>query len=233
MGQPPRSQAQFRAQIPGSGESTRSKDCLVQRSRAGLSVPSSSGKTLQPQAPGSYWTRCMPFQSPLHRGRLFNRKQSTALATDAFLSVPSSSGKTLQHQSESTVLSVPSSSGKTLQPIRAVTLSRYYAFSPLFIGEDSSTHVGTSTNVREVELFQSPLHRGRLFNSPIAVQSTRYRYLLSVPSSSGKTLQPLFIPCRFNNLQAVFYQIFRNGLICRKTRQVCENTDRMCVRAEH
>jgi hypothetical protein len=56
---------------------------------------------------------------------------------------------------------------------------------------------------------------------------------LSVPSSSGNTLQPLFIPRRFNDLQAAFYQIFRNGLICRKTRQVCENTNRMCVRTGH
>ena len=147
------------------------------------------------------------FQSPLHRGRLFNADQRQPGRDRAHLSVPSSSGKTLQRRDvtagerggisfsplfigedsstwrlatmrgHTSSLSVPSSSGKTLQ-LASACGSDAITFSPLFIGEDSSTDA-------------DGLH-----------EPTRDRHSLSVPSSSGKTLQlhlasdpfsPLFI----------------------------------------
>src|SRR5579875_1050828 len=112
------------------------------------------------------------------------------------ISVPSSSGKSLQPVERSTLdsscdsISVPSSSGKSLQP------ATWYK-----IGTWSSE-------------FQSPLHRGNHFNpcgfgflffllhdfSPLFIgeitsTASRIRQLgagfrISVPSSSGKSLQP-------------------------------------------
>src|SRR5581483_9570165 len=62
------------------------------------------------------------------------------------------------------------------------------AFSPLFIGEGSSTLI----HLRELNApelaFQSPLHRGRVFNLEIGLELCG-RICLSVPSSSGKGLQ--------------------------------------------
>ncbi len=109
------------------------------------------------------------FQSPLHRGRLFNRLR-----------------------------------GNT-------KVAEYVPFSPLFIGEDSSMPSRTPPSARSTA-FQSPLHRGRLFNYRSRsrprerghFQSPLHRgrlfnaacfprghcsHFLSVPSSSGKTLQ--------------------------------------------
>lgn len=51
---------------------------------------------------------------------------------------------------------------------------------------------------------------------------------LSVPSSSGKTLQPLANSHGFNDLQTGFRRIFRNTLVCAKNRQVCEKASRTC-----
>ncbi len=141
----------------------------------------------------SHFPAAESFQSPLHRGRLFNfardRQQVAALG-----------------------LSVPSSSGKTLQRLNlAVMPRRIVPFSPLFIGEDSSTKLNDAIS-RQDWLFQSPLHRGRLFNASTLVPPTVvvrtfsplfigedsstpqfaqhcFRRKLSVPSSSGKTLQ--------------------------------------------
>ncbi len=86
------------------------------------------------------------FQSPLHRGRVFNSRGAAGRPQPALLSVPSSSGKGLQRHC------------REFAPIRD---SR--AFSPLFIGEGSSTY--------KLMMF------------------TRTIYHLSVPSSSGKGLQ--------------------------------------------
>src|SRR5579884_1822047 len=85
-------------------------------------------------------------------------------------------------------------------------------FSPLFIGEDSSTWKKDDATLVP-KAFQSPLHRGRLFNcctwapscslcpsfSPLFIgedsstgditASHADEIVLSVPSSSGKTLQ--------------------------------------------
>jgi hypothetical protein len=108
-------------------------------------------------------SRChRAFQSPLHRGILFN------------------AGGYYVEWKTATALSVPSSSGNTLQPAASISSSSFTSF------------------------FQSPLHRGILFNAARRSPLSRASHRLSVPSSSGNTLQQLFIPCRFNNLQAVF-----------------------------
>ncbi len=134
-----------------------------------LSVPSSSGNTLQrirsppwksacstfsPLFIGEYSSTAVmssramcvtSFQSPLHRGILFN-------LTDNFL-------REVWNQ-----LSVPSSSGNTLQPhAQAHNRKGDHTFSPLFIGEYSSTAVAWG-DPTDVIPFQSPLHRGILFN---------------------------------------------------------------------
>src|SRR5579885_2387481 len=60
-------------------------------------------------------------------------------------------------------------------------------FSPLFIGEITSTSLLIRLLGEETR-FQSPLHRGNHFN--IAADSAaRRRASISVPSSSGKSLQ--------------------------------------------
>src|SRR5581483_11876078 len=66
-------------------------------------------------------------------------------------------------------------------------MRRSLPFSPLFIGEGSSTD-GESAREPDYERFQSPLHRGRVFNIEIGLELCG-RICLSVPSSSGKGLQ--------------------------------------------
>src|SRR5581483_3708664 len=112
-------------------------------------------------------------------------------------------------------LSVPSSSGKGLQPIQyGFLVISCITFSPLFIGEGSSTFSGPAVLLSLLEHFQSPLHRGRVFNRDTADCTSRLtdtfsplfigdgsstnllsyslfpQTTLSVPSSSGKGLQP-------------------------------------------
>src|SRR5581483_4383360 len=96
---------------------------------------------------------------PLHRGRVFNlRADRQAVVGGRRLSVPSSSGKGLQLDPLLSVrwgqiiLSVPSSSGKGLQ------LSRE-----------------TSVTVSLSQYFQSPLHRGRVFNEGFRAKRGRPR----------------------------------------------------------
>ena len=136
----------------------------------------------------------MNFQSPLHRGILFNGTPSQYRGINFVLSVPSSSGNTLQRK----------------RVARIITLQS--AFSPLFIGEYSSTqpcgglhessvhfqsplHRGilfnnwTDTGGTYLCSFQSPLHRGILFNRPSPCSAPLSAECLSVPSSSGNTLQ--------------------------------------------
>src|SRR6266704_305876 len=110
-------------------------------------------------------------------------------------------------------LSVPSSSGKSLERFLGILrLFHIKSFSPLFIGEVSGTarglrrgtrrksfqsplHRGSLWNAMQIVcpkcdavLFQSPLHRGSLWN-PAAAQAPRCIVCLSVPSSSGKSLE--------------------------------------------
>src|SRR5581483_10988590 len=86
------------------------------------------------------------FQSPLHRGRYFNCRLKRWRSSAKFLSVPSSSGKVLQRS----------------QQLAQENLQN--PFSPLFIGEGTSTF------------------SARRRRSARAIT-------LSVPSSSGKVLQ--------------------------------------------
>ncbi len=86
-----------------------------------LSVPSSSGNTLQQCSGELVRSRNKNFQSPLHRGILCNARRARPREFCGFLSVPSSSGNTLQH----------------LWHVEHV--ARQHPFSPLFIGEYSAT----------------------------------------------------------------------------------------------
>src|SRR5579875_497316 len=136
-----------------------------------ISVPSSSGKSLQPATWYKIGTWSSEFQSPLHRGNHFN----------------------------------PCGFG--------FLFFLLHDFSPLFIGEITST-TPIQLDALRLLLFQSPLHRGNHFNrisnsttgrrfpdfSPLfigEITSTRSLRLprssgseISVPSSSGKSLQP-------------------------------------------
>ncbi len=146
------------------------------------------------------------FQSPLHRGRVFNHSyphDSTTLRLD--LSVPSSSGKGLQlflsqllggHSSPFSPLFIGEGSSTGNRPASAVA---FVPFSPLFIGEGSSTRKGEETRPEWRTDFQSPLHRGRVFNriSAVALDVTQ---ALSVPSSSGKGLQHKYVVLRGTGL---------------------------------
>ncbi len=69
------------------------------------------------------------------------------------------------------------------------------AFSPLFIGEGSST-MFCCTSACARSGFQSPLHRGRVFNAHSPFFALGIVRLLSVPSSSGKGLQLIYQPRR-------------------------------------
>ena len=187
-------------------------------SSTGISVPSSSGNSLQPSAPlrlrGSLrhfsplfigelpstgaeqpgqglkrkfqsplhrgtpfnflldlrQTRLSLFQSPLHRGTPFNSFFNGQLFRCVFISVPSSSGNSLQHRAN------------------RAGAARGPHFSPLFIGELPSTqHSRSIANYGSA--FQSPLHRGTPFNVPKGRRGDRRRGI-SVPSSSGNSLQP-------------------------------------------
>jgi len=133
------------------------------------------------------------------------------------VSVPSSSGNSLQQSARKAgsvqeFVSVPSSSGNSLQPAATnSTMTSQLRFSPLFIGELSSTlqplivgvgwpsfsplFIGELSSTQlyllggnQASLFQSPLHRGTLFNSHwVAEIPTMWK--VSVPSSSGNSLQ--------------------------------------------
>ena len=130
------------------------KRCLLSR----LSVPSSSGRSLRHFGQSSIASKVLSaFQSPLHRGCLFNGEPSCHDHCRAELSVPSSSGMSLQPG----------------YPPRAVG-KRIFSFSPLFIGEVSSTTARHRYRLH-VPAFQSPLHRGSLFNTYAAFNGVMSR----------------------------------------------------------
>ena len=152
-----------------SGKSLQQPPLIHKKEHSSISVPSSSGKSLQRLDELGRELQALSFQSPLHRGSLFNRGLDGNERARLVISVPSSSGKSLQPPylgdgPACRVISVPSSSGKSLQrgegnrknfyrhisvpsssgkslqllkPSLDFVGSPY--FSPLFIGEVSST----------------------------------------------------------------------------------------------
>src|SRR5579875_2976898 len=111
-----------------------------------ISVPSSSGKSLQRLAIARVTRRHNLFQSPLHRGNHFNSVSAPSATVLENISVPSSSGKSLQQNAKlkeglkKLEFQSPLHRGNHFNPEhqRAV-LRRYLDFSPLFIGEITST----------------------------------------------------------------------------------------------
>src|SRR5579883_3348483 len=89
------------------------------------------------------------------------------------------------------MISVPSSSGKSLQLfLLAGKNEKMSNFSPLFIGEITSTVGKFQLKLTNAATFQSPLHRGNHFNSRKVPAEAHQRSHISVPSSSEKSLQP-------------------------------------------
>ncbi len=165
-----------------------------------ISVPSSSGNSLQPKHPCSInsltshfsplfigelsstsvihtekerWRKI--FQSPLHRGTLFNGVAACGAGLPGAISVPSSSGNSLQ-------LENPGESFHTGIP----------NFSPLFIGELSSTQAASFTQIRRS--YFSPLFIGELSSTFIQFANTgNVPYIHFSPLFIGElssTLQP-------------------------------------------
>ncbi len=127
--------------------------------------PLHRGSLFNPQVLTATDSAVASFQSPLHRGSLFNDNSTADNKRDFFTFSPLFIGEVSSTHTEriaaqpELVLSVPSSSGKSLQQEECIA-----AFTAS-------------------EIFQSPLHRGSLFNA--------------LPSSQGrmdsKTFSPLFI----------------------------------------
>jgi len=154
------------------------------------------------------------FQSPLHRGMLFNTSCSTRAArhrsyfSPLFIGECSSTICAAWWVLAMSLISVPSSSGNALQRSRHCK-PRWMTtnFSPLFIGECSSTTQPLPRRMTNETEFQSPLHRGMLFNTarPLvqrrskSFQSPLHRGMLfnDVLPASGPHLRchfsPLFI----------------------------------------
>ena len=112
--------------------------------------------------------RCV-FQSPLHRGLVFNAILDFRRPRLCLISVPSSSGTRVQLPGSPMVrqafcISVPSSSGTRVQPCAG------------------------GNRRASVCRFQSPLHRGLVFNRSWKI-SLRDLRSISVPSSSGTRVQ--------------------------------------------
>src|SRR5579875_2820145 len=142
---------------------------MTGRLRRNISVPSSSGKSLQ-------------------------QSWCSIRSMGAHISVPSSSGKSLQLPfrfapwQEPLPISVPSSSGKSLQ--RQLSARAFYVwanFSPLFIGEITSTPERCCVHGFLHDF--SPLFIGEITSTPECAQRKDLQLGISVPSSSGKSLQ--------------------------------------------
>ncbi len=160
-----------------------------------ISVPSSSGNSLQLLRKDSKEPIQLIFQSPLHRGTLFNQKRSSPWKgcvrhfSPLFIGELSSTQSEKFLAGEERTFQSPLHRGTLFNVFfQALTWAHKCDFSPLFIGELSSTTVSLGASIWVVE-FQSPLHRGTLFNRSTHVRSIRSRHI-SVPSSSGNSLQP-------------------------------------------
>jgi len=190
------------------------------------------------------------FQSPLRRGCFFNIRLAGCPGIPLGVSVPSSSGMLLQRRISlawvrPSTVSVPSSSGMLLQQVVCqVNQLIIQGFSPLFVGDASSTR-SIDPGDRRLDAFQSPLRRGCFFNRKrasyqekgIEFQSPLRRGCffnsvppmvlrpgadVSVPSSSGMLLQPLHSTPVFRGIQATAVRKLRKPQTCTKPRQVCE-----------
>src|SRR5207249_1450086 len=105
----------------------------------GVSVPSSSGRTLQPVRWRPPHTNQRQFQSPLRRGALFNHLLCHEPLAASIVSVPSSSGRILQPF----LFPFERVGHHCLGPIFLPTVSSptclvYVCSSPLFFGAHSS-----------------------------------------------------------------------------------------------
>src|SRR6266704_125815 len=134
------------------------------------------------------------FQSPLHRGSLWNKEVRDVMVSEGTLSVPSSSGKSLEQSVRrmqsfgSFFFQSPLHRGSLWnKPTSKPRYTFHFSFSPLFIGEVSGTHELGRVNAR-LDAFQSPLHRGSLWNMRAQLDRAA-DFFLSVPSSSGKSLE--------------------------------------------
>src|SRR5579875_2561700 len=159
-----------------------------------ISVPSSSGKSLQRnrRRAGTVWKR---YFSPLFIGEITSTLPSkevhkrhcvhfSPLFIGEITSTNSGGGAVLG----SVRISVPSSSGKSLQPADVNALA-----CPLIISVPSSSGKSLQRCVQPsdplgVRSFQSPLHRGNHFNDS-RTEDELCAMVISVPSSSGKSLQ--------------------------------------------
>src|SRR5579885_3581413 len=161
-----------------------------------ISVPSSSGKSLQHYdkpfavvANGNF--------SPLFIGEITSTRLVARAHPKPVISVPSSSGKSLQRASQMTGgVQTYNFSPLFIGEITSTSSqhrfqSRLRHFSPLFIGEITST-AAHPTRGKGKYKFQSPLHRGNHFNAT-APGISRGHWRISVPSSSGKSLQPVLL----------------------------------------
>src|SRR6266704_297542 len=144
------------------------RDVMV--SEGTLSVPSSSGKSLERKRSPRSRCKRKSFQSPLHRGSLWNRQDRRPRRRGEDLSVPSSSGKSLEPNTSMPccpiVLAFQSPLHRGSLWNRAFVgcnPSALFSFSPLFIGEVSGTNPPASRVTLSI--------------------------FLSVPSSSGKSLE--------------------------------------------
>ncbi len=155
-----------------------------------LSVPSSSGKGLQRVNPSLPQSIAFIFQSPLHRGRVFN-DCGERLAPFIHLSFqsPLHRGRVFNSSAlcacsrESLKLSVPSSSGKGLQPSAAwIPKTRSSLSVPSSSGKGLQRRAFTVQGVHAH--FQSPLHRGRVFNMTKEIDDD---------ARENNTFSPLFI----------------------------------------
>jgi len=143
------------------------------------------------------------FQSPLHRGTLFNSPRSHRPRGRSHVSVPSSSGNSLQRFIDPALhliigVSVPSSSGNSLQPALAV-----HAGITTTVSVPSSS--GNSLQQRHPGELRPQAHVSVPSSSGNSLQLADSRsevagLFVSVPSSSGNSLQHseglLNRPCR-------------------------------------
>src|SRR5579885_1049418 len=136
------------------------------------------------------------FQSPLHRGNHFNDEIGASDEvpnidfSPLFIGEITSTSLLIRLLGEEPRFQSPLHRGnhfnKTLTDFKSMT---WVDFSPLFIGEITSTKGPLQTD-KGASRFQSPLHRGNHFNDRKLLRIQQF-LRISVPSSSGKSLQPV------------------------------------------